>query len=216
MPTEELEHELRRAFTRAAADFRDPEQAGQRLLQRDYRPGHDHRRLAVSITSVTAAATVALGLGLAGTFGSAPAHGTGTIQTTAFTLVEHANGTATLTINQKVLFEPSVLQSDLQADGIPAVVTTGSFCSSDPAPAGFDQVVTFETSQPSITINPAAMPAGTELSFGNFQLSRERFQTVVGLIDMNSHACTSTPTAALTHGAGLVVGRAASPAKAGS
>lgn len=216
MPTEELEHELRRAFARAATDFQDPERAGQRLLQRNYRPGHDHRRLAAGIASAATVAALALGLGLGGVFGSAPARGTGTIQTTAFTLVEHSNGTATLTINQKVLFEPSVLQSDLQADGIPAIVTTGSFCSSDPAPPGFGQIVTFDTSPPSITINPAAIPAGTELSFGNFQVSQSSGRTVVGLIDTNSHACTSTPTAPLTHGAGLVVGWAVSPAKAGS
>ena len=36
---------------------------------------------------------------------------------------------------------PSTLQSDLEQDGIPAMVTVGSFCSSDPAPAGFLQVV---------------------------------------------------------------------------
>jgi hypothetical protein len=216
MPTEELEHELRRAFTRAAADIRDPEQAGQRLLQRNYRPGHDHRRLAAGVTSVTAAAAVALGLGLAGAFGSTPAHGTGTIQTTAFTLVEHSNGTATLTINPNVLFEPTVLQSDLQEDGIPAIITMGSFCSSDPAPVGFDQVVTFDKSPPSITINPAAMPAGTELSVGDFQVAQGHLQTLVGLINTNSHACTSSPTAALTHGGGFIVGLAASPAKAGA
>ena len=208
MPTEELENELRRAFARAAVDIHDPEQAGQRLLRRNYRPGHGRRRLTAGITAATAAGGLALGLGLTGTFGSAPAPAqvTGTIRTAAFTLVEHPNGTATLTINLNVLHEPSVLQSDLRQDGIPAIVTTGSFFSSDPVPAGFTQVVTFVPSPPSITINPAAMPAGTKLSFGNFQLSHGQLTTAVGLVDANSYTCTSTTTGLLTHGAGLAVG----------
>jgi hypothetical protein len=204
MPTEELEDELRGAFARAAADIRDPEQAGQRLLQRNYRPGRGDRRLAAGISATAAAGAAVLGLGLTGAFG--PAHNTGTIRTAAFTLVEQANGTATLTVNLRVLLEPGTLQSDLQQDGIPALVTTGSFCSSDPAPAGFGQVVTSEKSPPSITINPAAMPAGTELSFGNFELSQGALQTALGLIDSNTYTCTGTATAALSHGASIVVG----------
>jgi hypothetical protein len=60
MPTEELENELRHVFARAAADIQDPEQARQRLLQRDYRPERGHRRLASGITAATAAAAVVL------------------------------------------------------------------------------------------------------------------------------------------------------------
>jgi hypothetical protein len=93
---------------------------------------------------VIVGAGVALGLGLTG---SAPAHATGTIQTAAFTLVGNSDGTATLTINPNVLLEPTTLQSDLARDGIPAMVTVGSFCSSDPAPAGFLQVVSFQKIQ---------------------------------------------------------------------
>ena len=116
------------------AEYQHPEQARQRLLQRNYRPGSGHRQLAAGITAAAAAGSVVLGLGLSGAFGSSPAHGTGTIRTTAFTITRNANGTATLTINPKVLFDPSTLQSDLAQYGIPARVTTASFCSSDPAP----------------------------------------------------------------------------------
>jgi hypothetical protein len=200
MPTEELENALRCALARAAADIQDPAQARQRLLQRDYRPGHGHRKLAAGITAATAAAGVVLGLGLTGALGPAAVSGTGAIRTTAFTLVKHANGTVTLTINPGVLLEPGTLQSDLQRDGIPAKVTTGSFCSSDPAPAGFHQVVnpvvpglkgTPMTANPTLTIKPAAMPAGTELSFGYFQLSWGQ-ETAAGLIDTSSYTCART------------------------
>jgi hypothetical protein len=163
---------------------------------------HQRRRLAgfAGITAATAAAAaVVLGLGLSGVLGSATADRTGTIRTTAFTLVKHANGTVTLTINLFTVLEPSTLQNDLQRDGIPAIVTTGSFCSSAPAPAGFTQVVSTAGPKGSrtMTINPAAMPAGTELSFGYFHTAPMAGTpageaTAIALIDTNSHNCTST------------------------
>jgi hypothetical protein len=201
MPTEELENELRRVLARAAADIPDPEQARQRLPQRKYRPGRGHRRLAAGITSAAAAAAVVLGLGLSGAFGSAPARGTGTIRTAAFTLAEHANGTATLTINLFELVDAAALQNALQQDGIPALVTSGSFCSSHPALASFSQVVSSpgrvepgDHRPPlTITINPAAMPEGTELSLGVFQLGPDERQADFELINTSSYSCTSTP-----------------------
>ena len=50
---------------------------------------------------------------------------------------------------------------------------------------------------PTITIDPAAMPAGTELSIGNFQLSSGQYsgqqQADFVLIDTSSYTCSSTP-----------------------
>lgn len=146
------------------------------------------------------AAVAALVIGLTGVIGSAPAQGTGTIRTAAFTLVSHANGTTTLTINLRVLLEPNILQGDLEHDGIRAMVTVGSFCSSDPAPAGFGQVMSFPGSPAdpgpvqAVVINPAGMPAGTELSFGMFRLATSQ-QTSFALIDTGSYTCTSTAPA---------------------
>jgi hypothetical protein len=212
MPTEELENALRTALARAAADIQHQEQAGQRLLRRDYRPGPGRRQLAAGITATAAAAAV-LGVGLTGAFGQAPAPAgsTGTIQTTSFTLVKHANGTATLTINLNVLLRPGSLQSDLRHDGIPALVTTGSYCSSDPGPAGFMQVVPPGPKTPgvppqnqTITFDPAAMPAGAELSFGYFPLSPGG-ETALGLIDTNSHTCTTATPSTPPRGADLML-----------
>ena len=152
---------------------------------------------AVTALAVVAAAGTALALGLTGVLGAAPARSTDTIRTMAFTLVKHANGTATLTINRNVLLEPGTLQSDLARDGIRAMVTVGRFCSSDPAPAGWTKVMSFPGSPAdpgpvrAVVINPAAMPAETELSFGNFQLANAS-QTSVALIDTRSYTCTST------------------------
>ena len=161
-----------------------------------------HRLSAVAGASVAAATGTALALGLTGALG--PARTPGTIRTTSFTLVSNSNGTATLTINPKELLDPAALQSDLAQYGIPANVTSGSFCSSDPAPAGFSQVVPGQPAgsstgtpqtggQPTITIDPSAMPAGAELSIGYFQLSPGEQQANVVLIDTSSYTCTSTP-----------------------
>ena len=165
------------------------------------------RAAALSVAGV--AAGTALAFGLTGALGPAPVHGTirtlapGTIRTAAFKIVKNPNGTARLTINPKELLDPATLQSDLAKYGIPAKVTSGSFCSSDPAPAGFSQVVSFPPReapvppqsgvQPTVTFDPGAMPAGTELSIGYFQLTRGEQQASFALIDTNSYSCTSTP-----------------------
>ena len=47
--------------------------------------------------------------------------------------------------------------------------------------------------QPTITIDPSAMPAGAELSFGYFQLSPGQQQADLVLIDSSSYTCTSGP-----------------------
>jgi hypothetical protein len=94
------------------------------------------------------------------------------------------------------------LQNDLARYGIPAKVTAGSFCSSDPHPAGFSQVVSSHPAgpytttpqsgvQPTITIDPSAMPGGAALSVGYFQLSSGEQQADVVLIDTSSYTCTS-------------------------
>ena len=113
----ELTSELRRMADDAARQARPP--AAAEII----RHGDRRRRRSLtrqSLGGLSAAgvvgAGVALGLGLTG---SAQAHGTGTIRTAAFTLVSNANGTAALTINNNVLFEPGILQRDLARNGIP-------------------------------------------------------------------------------------------------
>jgi hypothetical protein len=207
----ELTSELRRMADETARQARPPA-AADIIRQGDRRRRRSRTRRSLGGLSVAAVVGASVTLGLALT-GSAPAHTTGTIRTMAFTLVSNANGTATLTINPNVLLEPGTLQSDLAHAGIPAMVTVGSFCSSDPAPAGFLQVVSMQKiprgelpQRPlgskhgplparTMTINPAAIPAGTELSFGNFRLANGE-QTSFALIYTNSYTCTSTaPTA---------------------
>ncbi|MGH3401473.1 MAG: hypothetical protein ACRDRJ_02975 [Streptosporangiaceae bacterium] len=138
--------------------------------------------------------------------GSTPAHRTGTIRTAAFMLTMNANGTATLKLRPRELFEPGTLQNDLKKDGIPARVTVGSFCSSDPTPAGFSQAVSIPIQRgqgTTVTINPAAIEAGTELSFSTFRLA-SNLETLAALIDTSSYTCISTAPTTLPTGGALL------------
>jgi hypothetical protein len=167
-----------------------------------------HRRLAQ--LSAAVAASGALALGLATVIGSgslAPAPGT--IRTAAFTLARNANGTASLTLNQDQVFHPATLQRALARDGIPALVQTGTYCTSTPAPpsGGVVSVQLPDGSPVPITgrrspvppdavtvINPAAMAAGTELSFT--YVNHDRVLTG-SLIYTAAHTCSPTPPAGL-------------------
>lgn len=206
MSTDQLEDELRGAFARTAAQITVPEQAHHRLLQRDYHPrSRRNRRLAgLSVAGVAASAVVALGLtGILGSGSGAPARGPGVIRTAAFTLTENANGTATLTLTQDQVFNPTTLQQALQQDGIPAVVKTGSYCESNPSPPGGAWNATLSVQLPDGTpvtpnqeipsdavtvINPAAMPAGSELYFGYFEHDH---LLAGGLIYTSSYTCST-------------------------
>jgi hypothetical protein len=105
--------------------------------------GRSHRRQRLARVSrlpvggVIAATAIAVGLSEA----LSPPPTLGRIRTAAYTLRHNQNGTDPLTLNPGELFDPAQLQSDLTKYGIPARVTTGSYCTSDPRPAGFTQVV---------------------------------------------------------------------------
>jgi hypothetical protein len=186
------------------------------IVQRG-RAARSRRRLIGLTGTAAVAASAALVVGLTGVTGSAPTNRAGTIRTVAFTLVSNPNGTATLTINNAALVDPTTLQNDLAQDGVPAMVTSGSFCSSNPVPVGFSQVVSFYPAtagnqalppgvhpHPTITFHPGAMPAGTELSFGVFQLSSGEQQVTFELIKASSYTCTHTPPPSPANGGSQV------------
>jgi hypothetical protein len=167
-----------------------------------------HRRRLVQLSAAGVAASGCLALGLAAVVGSAsPAPVPGTIRTAAFTLARNANGTASLKLNQDQTFDPAALQQALARDGIPALVQTDTFCTSTPAPpsSGVVSVLLPDGSPVPVTsrqspvppdaltvINPAAMAAGTELSFT--YLNHDRVLTG-SLIYTAAHTCSSTPPA---------------------
>lgn len=160
------------------------------------------RRLAQLSAAVAASGALALGLAIVGSNSSAPAPGT--IRTAAFTLTRNANGTASLTLNQDQVFNPAALQQALARDGIPALVQTGTYCTSTPAPPS-SGVVSIQLPDGSpvphtgnqspvppdavTVINPAAMPGGTELSFTYSNHDRD---LTGSLIYTAAHTCSST------------------------
>jgi len=199
MPTDELENQLRGTLARAAADFENPDQACQRLLQHDYHPRRWNRRLAAGITAAATGVAVVLGLGLSGVFGSAspqPAQA----HLAAFSLTSNRNGTATLTLDPNVPLNPGAIQHALAQHSIPALVKVGSYCYSNPAPANNGAVYTYPKlrgyspgERPPTTrlvINPSALAPGTEIGFGF--LHRDRL-FVQNIIYDNAHTCTSSP-----------------------
>jgi hypothetical protein len=183
-----------------------------------------HRRLAACITAVAAAGSVVLGLGLSGALGAAPngrtgtirttapARSTGTIRTAAFTLTSNANGTDTLTLSMNQMLDPAALQRALAHDGVPALVKTGTSCSSNPAAPDPTSIGVLSVQLPDGTpvpgpvrpappgdlnrilpdavtvINPAKLPTGTELFFGYFNSDH---LLLAGLIYTSSYTCSN-------------------------
>jgi hypothetical protein len=190
-------HELRDALSGVAV----PERPRLEAITARGRARRRRRRSgAVRLSVLGAAAAAAVAVTLTGAHGRAST--LGTIRTAAYTLTHNQNGTDTLTLNPGELFNPAQLQSDLAKYSIPAKVTTGSYCTSDPEPAGISQVVsgpgpgTWQKGsgkQPALTIDPSAIPSGTALSVGDFQLTTGEQQADMDLIDTSSYSCTSTP-----------------------
>ena len=217
-----LTRELRDSLSALAAPERPP-------LATITNRGHAHqrRRLAgfAGLGVTGAAAGTALALGLTGVLGAAPARSTGTIgtaaparstgtiRTVAFTLTRNANGTDTLTLTHSQMFDPAALQRALAQHGIPALVKTDTFCSSNPAapdphsigaltvqlanghplpkPSPAVRTVVPANFVPADTvtvINPAAMPSGTELFFGYFSSDHGLF---FDLIYTSSYTCSN-------------------------
>ena len=194
---------------------------------------HQRRRLAGSsgLGVTGAAAATVLALGLTGALGATPARSTGAIRvspvrstgtsagairTGAFILTSNVNGTDTLTLTLSQMLDPATLQQALTQHGIPALVKTDTYCSSNPAapdpvstgvlsvklPAGLPHTMVPAPSGPApsevtqlaartvTVINPAAIPSGTELFFG---YSSDIHAVFTDLIYTNSYTCSSNP-----------------------
>jgi hypothetical protein len=190
---------------------------------------HHRRRLAgfASLSVTVAAGATALALSLSGVLGAPPAgsagtthattpgHSTGTIRTAAFILASNANGTDTLTLTMSQMLDPATLQQALTQYGIPALVESGTTCTSTPAPpdpvsagvlsgfqppAGTPHAMVPAPSGPApsevqemaahtvTVINPAALPPGTELFFGYFSDVHAVF---TDLIYTGSYSCSN-------------------------
>jgi hypothetical protein len=203
--TDQLSAELRELRDRSAGVIVPAAPGLAAITARGRR--HQRRRRYVVAGCAVAGATAATAVALNLVSASAPATGPdGTtsattapvrIETAAFTIKSNPDGTVALTIDPNELFDPSTLENDLALYGIPALVTEGTVCSSEPAPAGLDRVESFEPGGPgengTITIDPAAMPDGSKLSFGTVDLKGGVRASYSSLIDAGAYTCTATP-----------------------
>jgi hypothetical protein len=120
-------------------------------------------------TATTADVLVAI----IGSGGSPSPAGPGTPQLVAFTVQSGPNGSSTLIQRKGAQFrlDPDALRQALAQHGIPAVVNVGKMCDTHPEPDGLDQVISsHRLAEGSVitTFNPAAMPAGSQISIGYF------------------------------------------------
>lgn len=185
MNDDELITTVRESFT----DVRSATPAAQ-IVKRGRTIRTWHRAPAVTSTVVVAAAaavTVSVALPAGHPAAGHPA------RPATFTLVSNSNGTSTLTLWPDALIEPGPLKAALAAHHIPAMVTTGSFCYTHPLPVDIDSVVihppkpapgnnvrpTPGAPPPKLTIDPAALPAGTELSLGYFPAIKTAYLTTI-------------------------------------
>jgi hypothetical protein len=110
-------------------------------------------------------------------------------QPVAFTVTSAADGTTTLKIYKGHYLDPAALRQAFAQHGIPAIVTVGEFCRSQPEPALVGGVLIPQNNPDGylFTINPAAIPPGARLSVGYFG-NAVRF----GLVSANATAdCTN-------------------------
>lgn len=113
------------------------------------------------------------------------------ISTSSYTLISDTSGKVKLTIKPGKLFHAAELQSDLARYGIPAKVTKGRLCTSDPQPQGLPKAVSFSTAHQTLTFDPAGIPAGEELSIGHFWIWQHAQLVEVVLMNTGSFSCTS-------------------------
>jgi hypothetical protein len=144
------------------------------------------RRRFLGLAAAGVAAAGAVGLVVSGVDGhgnpSAPT-GAGTAQLAAFSIADGPNGSSTLTLRKGAQYrlDPEALRQALADHGIPAVVTLGTSCDTDPEPSGLDRVVSsrrLADGSVMTTFTPSALPAGSKLSIGYFPT-----RTTVALIE---------------------------------
>ena len=166
-------------------------------LEEIYARGRRHRKTRRLKGAVAAGAVTAVATGLtfaAVTPASHPAPVNADL--TAFSVSAGTKGTTALTLRkgEQYRLDPVALRQALAQHGIPALVTVGKACDSSPERTGLDQAVTAQRlpdGAVTLTINPKAMPSGSELSIGYFTT-----KTVFALVQEGTPLhCSTSPGA---------------------
>lgn len=119
------------------------------------------------------------------------------IHDAAFSVDSNAGGAVTVTLARDHVLDPGALRHALAEAGVPALVTAGSVCYV-PAPSGaLAQAVSpprhLADGSTTVTITPSAIPAGSKLSIGYFQVLAGGGIYVSLVPDNAPLTCTPTP-----------------------
>jgi hypothetical protein len=180
--------------------------------RRQLRAARLGRLAAAGIAAVAVAVAAGVGIDHAVSNGHSAAVGHGSaerpvhIHVAAFSVDSNAGGTVTVTLIRDHVPDPGALRHALAEAGVPALVTAGSVCYL-PGPSGaLAQAVSpprhLADGSSIITITPAAIPAGSKLSIGYFQLPAGGGIHVSIVPDHAPLTCTSTPPARPAPGQG--------------
>jgi hypothetical protein len=189
--------DMRSALEAAARD-------GSPRLQAPARAAGLGRRAAVCLAVAAVAVAAGVGIDQAVDHGpSTPSAGsTGHvvhIRTAAFTVDTNPGGTVTITLlHDHAFVDPGALRNALAQAGVPAFVTAGKVCYLPHHPtAALPRVLSgiqhLANGNVLVTIIPSAIPAGSELSIGYFQISGGHGLFVTVVPDNASLTCTATP-----------------------
>jgi len=142
------------------------------LARADIKRRRRLRRMLGAGAAVGIALTVTL-VEVSGSGRSPSSGGPATPRLAAFTVESGPNGSSTLTLRKGTQYrlDPDALGQALAQHGISAVVNVGKMCDTSPEPSGLDQVISsrrLADGSVFTTFNPAAMPAGSEISIGYF------------------------------------------------
>jgi hypothetical protein len=131
------------------------------------------RRAALGATVAASGAAAALVAASVGSPGHAPPAQSSGPQLAAFTVTSGPGGATSLTLRKGGQWQvnAAALREALAQHHIPALVTVGKSCDTNPEPAGLDQVITSNrqtNGNVDVTFNPKALPPGAEISIGLF------------------------------------------------
>jgi hypothetical protein len=119
---------------------------------------------------------VALGVGLALAVGGGPGTSARSVHVNLDAWSVNTLSSGLVYVDVRQLSDPVLLRQTLARAGVPAIVTFGEFCvqASGADTGNLDQVLGKAAlrGEPKLTINPAAIPAGSELSIGIVSVSK--------------------------------------------
>jgi hypothetical protein len=159
--------------------------------------------MAAGIAVVVVAAAAGAGIGYAVTSRHPAGHAAGPsvhIHAAAFAVDSGGTGTVTVTIMRNhVHLDPAALRHALAKAGVPALVTAGHVCYVPGPSAVLGEVLGPPRHLPDgdsvLTITPAAIPRGWELSIGFFHVANGGGIHVSLVPDKGPLTCTAQPPA---------------------